>query len=60
MGVRNTADALVLAREIDLDLVEVAPFSPYAWFLGRRTQSESHLAVPWTRDGTPRVRFPNS
>ena len=27
MGVRNTADALVLAREIDLDLVEVAPLA---------------------------------
>jgi len=27
MGVRSTADALVLAREIDLDLVEVAPLA---------------------------------
>lgn len=27
MGIRTTADALVLARELDLDLVEVAPLA---------------------------------
>ena len=27
MGIRNTADALALARELDLDLVEVAPLA---------------------------------
>ena len=27
MGIRSTADALVLARELDLDLVEVAPLA---------------------------------
>jgi translation initiation factor IF-3 len=27
VGIRNTADALALARELDLDLVEVAPLA---------------------------------